>query len=95
MLSLNSNHNVIQFTVILFSRPVKDLLANRVKSMKLKENFVQCFPAEAGERIHHFFGIQQRIDPLISLDNMNDATTLPKTLRLNSIHVSNKEMYRS
>ena len=52
--------------------PVKDLLANRFKSMKSKENYVQCFPATPED----FFGvIQQRIDPLISLDNMNDATS--------------------
>ena len=84
--------------------PIKDLLANRVKSMKLNENYVQCFPAAPEERIQHFSGvIQQRIDPLISSDIMmmphcqklKHTEYSRKTLHLNFIHVSNKEMYPS
>ena len=54
---------------------VKELLANRFESMKLKDNYVQCFPSASDERVKQFFEvIQQRIHPSISLDNLNDAT---------------------
>ena len=68
--------------------------------MKLNEMYVQCFPAAPEERIQHFCGvIQQRIDPLISLDNMNDATLskvepLISLDNMNDATLSKVEAYR-
>ena len=64
-----SKNPALKDTFAVSMYPVKDLLANHFKSMKLKGNHVLCFPSASEERIQQFFGvIQQRTDPLISLD---------------------------
>ena len=54
--------------------PVKTLLADRFESMKIKEHYIQSFPAATDKEIQTFFSIIHRmINPDIEIDNLNDA----------------------